>query len=220
MDRKQHLLLSNLPHVFLAACLIAVLSSIAPPPAQAYEHRRGTPSIGGQLQFGFLGINSDWADVFQPGRGVSVRVKQYISRNQALGISFEQQRFQEQSSVSLVDPECPSCKPDYLQFQTLMVDYYFYIQRPLKRTPYVIASLGFYRPEIVQEGTEDVVEPGQTVSYPNEGVLGRLGIGLEYFVARTFSLDATLSGYYLNARENGTTATTMLALGVHIYTGK
>jgi len=189
-------------------------------PAQAYEHRRGTPSIGVQFQLGFLGYDSEWADIFQPGRGVAIRAKQYVARNQALGFSFEQQKFNESTTVPLTDP---AWQPDFLQMQILMVDYYRYFMRQKRRTPYLIASVGFYRPEIVDEGAEDdfVPEPGQTVEHPKEGVLARLGVGLEYFIVRAISVDGTLSGYYINTpSQDGLTVSGMFALGIHIYTGK
>ena len=121
-------------------------------PASAYEHRRGTPSIGGQVHFGLLQGDSDWVDVFQPAQGLTIRVKQYVARNRAIGISFELQRFGESSTVPLIDS---SFRPDYLQMQILMFDYYFYFNRAQKRSPYLVVGGGFYRPEIVAEGVDE-----------------------------------------------------------------
>ncbi|MFH1145290.1 MAG: hypothetical protein V1774_12205 [Candidatus Eisenbacteria bacterium] len=210
----------------LATAALALLAGLMPPPARAYEHRRGTASIGGQLHLGYLGGNSYWSDVFQPASGGAIRVKQYIARNRAIGLSFELQKFGESTTIPLTDE---SFRPDYLQMQLLMFDYYLYFNRPQKRTPYIVGSAGFYRPEIVDEGGDDVIEPGQTVEHPKEGFVARLGIGLEYFISRTFAIDGTLSGYYIHTSsgidprdppQSGKTVSGMLALGVHIYTGK
>lgn len=186
--------------------------------AGAYEHRRSTPSIGGQLQAGILGTDSEWGELFDWGRGGTVRLRQYVARNRAIGISFELQKFRRDSGKPRADE---SFNEDYFQAQLLMLDYYFYFRRPQKQCPYAVISGGFYRPEIVDE--EKLTGGGSAVQveHPGEGLLARLGVGLEYFVARTFSFDASLSGYYFNASsQDGLTASVQLALGVHIYTGR
>jgi hypothetical protein len=187
-------------------------------PAAAYEHRLNTPSVGGQLQMGDLEYDSDWGDLFAWGRGGTVRLRQYIARNRALGISFELQKFNRESGRPSADP---AFKPDFWQAQILLIDYYFYFHRPRKRCEYIVLSPGFYRPEIVDE--EKVVGGGNTVQvvHPGENFLARLGLGMEYFVARTFSIDGSVSGYYFHAPgADGLTASVQIALGVHLYAGK
>jgi len=209
-----------------ALLLLALCAS----PAGAYEHRRGTPSIGVQLHYGLLAGNSDWTDVFQEARGVAIHVKQYVARDRAIGLTFELQRFAESTTIPIIAEDFD---PDYLQMQIVMFDYYFYFNRAQKRTPYVVLSGGFYRPEIVDEGDKDLQELGYVVEHPHEGVLARAGVGLEWFLGRTFSIDGTLSGYYIHnpsklkglipdeeAESGGLASSFLAALGVHLYTGK
>jgi len=182
----------------VAAALLAAATvlALAAAPAGAYEHRRNTPSVGGQLQYGDLQYDSDWGDYYGAGRGGAVRLRQYIARNRALGLSFELQKFRRASNRG---PEVDGFHPDYWQAQILMVDYYAYIRRPSKVTQYVVGAAGFYRPEIVDEVKAPAGGKAVTVVHPTEGLLARLGVGTEYFVARTFSIDASVSGYYFGS---------------------
>jgi len=213
----------------LAAVLaILLLAGLLAAPAQAYEHRRGTPSIGVQLHYGLLAGNADWTDVFSTAHGVTIHVRQYIARNRALGLTFELQRYAEGTTVPLIAEEF---NPDYLQIQLIMFDYYFYFNRAQKRTPYLVLSGGFYRPEIVDEGDRDLQQYGSVVEHPDEGLIARTGVGLEWFLGRTFSIDGSISGYYIHGPSSlkgliedpdsgGLAASFMAALGVHLYTGK
>lgn len=196
--------------------LLATLALFASD-ARAYEHRRRTPSVGGKLQYGCMGVNSDWSDVFRWGRGCAVSIRQYVARSQAIGLSFEQQRFKRRSDL----PQSSGIRAaDEIQFQTLMFDYYIYFHRMYRRTPYLVFSGGFYRPQRIYEFTDIAGHKGSQVDYPSEGFLARIGGGLEYFVTRNFSIDATVSGYYISAPGiDGTTLTTEAALGIQLYVG-
>ncbi len=200
--------------VGLAVVLLAAIACAA----GAYEHRRGTPSVGGQLHLGVLEYDSEWGERFDLGHGGTIKLRQYVARNRAVGITFELQKFDSAPGFPAGDE---SFNPDYLQMQILLVDYYLYFRRPQRRTPYVVLSAGFYRPEIVDEITDRFGGTGEQVEHPGEGFIGRTGIGLEYFVSRTFSFDATLSGYYIHApSRDGLTVSGMAALGIHLYTGR
>lgn len=199
----------------LLIAAFAIAAFWACPRSFAYEHRRGIPSVGGQLQMGYLGVDSDWTDTFEWSKGGTIRVRQYLARDRAIGFSFEQQKF---DRIDNLPPDNPTFNADALQFQILMVDYYFYFNRIKKLTYYLVLSGGGYRPEIIDNA--DVGE-GFQVEYPKENVLARIGFGLERFLTRTVSIDSSLSFYYFNAPSiDGMTGSAQLALGIHVYTGK
>lgn len=197
----------------VAATLLVVAATVAGP-ATAYEHRRGIPSIGAQLQRGYLGVDSDWTEVYEWARGGTIRVRQYVARNRAVGFSFEQQKFYRIKNL----PQTGTWNPDALQLQVLLFDYYFYFNRMRKWTHYLVLSGGGYRPEEIENADEG---EGLQVSYPAENLLARVGYGLERFISRTVSIDASFSCYYIHAPSiDGVTASAQLALGVHVYTGR
>ena len=188
-------------------------------PVRAYEHRQDTPSVGVQIQYGDLEYDSEWGKTFGWGRGVSVHLRQSIARNRAIGLSFEQQRFEREIPVNenAADSECLG-KADYFDWQALLLDYYVYFRRPLRRCYYAVASVGFYRPQLVDEMKTSGQQQIPGVCYPSENLLGRLGVGMEYFVSRKFSFDASVSGYYIRvSHQSGLTASAQFALGVHLY---
>jgi hypothetical protein len=213
MIRKAHLALAL--GVILGTLLWAT-------DAAAYEHRRGTPSFGVQGQFGITAGDSDWHELFDNGFGVSISVRQYIARDRAVGLTAQQQSFDrihgDPKNAHIEDPT--DAAYDKLQFQLLMVDYYAYFHRAAKRTPYVVASAGFYRPQLLDQFQEAGTNAeGEHVKYPGEGFLLRAGGGFEYFLARTLSIDSTLSGYFFSAPgEDGRMFTLEFALGLHLYT--
>jgi hypothetical protein len=154
-----------------------------------------------------------------------VRLRRYISRNRAWGLSFEQQRFDRRSSVPVVIAEGSDYADDdyadldHIQFQALMLDYYLYFRRMHRRTPYLIFSAGAYRPQFLYDFADEVTGgEGQEVKYPQEGFLARVGAGLEYFISRGFSVDASVSGYLLPRGDiSGRTFTAQGAIGFQLY---
>jgi hypothetical protein len=203
-----------------AGALCGLVIAAMAGPAQAYEHRRDTASVGIQIQYGDLERNSDWGDAFGWGRGVAIHLRNSMARNRAIGLSFEQQRFE--SVEPLAEDVESGGDTDYLEMQTFLVDYFFYFERPQRRCYYAVVSAGFYRPELVDE---ERLQPDQpktvNVRYPGENFLARLGGGTEYFVSRKFSVDASVSLYYIRAPKlDGLTASAQFALGVHLYAGR
>ncbi len=198
--------------------IAAVLLLVATQGAGAYEHVRHTPSVGVQLHMGWLWYDSAWADVFGQGGGGAVRVRQYVSRNQAIGFSFEQQKFKRYASVPEDNPYSINT---HLQMQVYLFDYFFYFNRPAKRSRYLVLSGGFYRPELIREAHSASGTTSFDVAYPSEGFAARVGYGLEYFLKRNFSLDGSVSLYYLRTPHmDGLTFSGMGALGIHLYAGK
>ncbi len=191
------------------------------PDAAAYEHRRGTPSFGAQVQFGMTAGDSEWKDLFDRGFGVVISVRQYIKRDRAVGLTGQQQSFDRiGGNTNVISTGTDRGSYDRLQFQLLMLDYYAYFRRMAKRTPYIVVSGGFYHPQYVDEGRDVQGTPGEQVGFiDKDGFVLRAGGGLEYFVRRTLSIDSTLSGYFLSAPGvPGTVFTVQLGLGFHLYT--
>ncbi len=209
-------------HAIFATLLLLGLVLLWTRPAAAYEHRRGTPSVGGQIQYGTMAGDSGWQELFDRGFGARISVRQYIARNRAIGLSAEQQTFdRKDEDRTNIGANSYDASFDELQFQMLMLDYYLYFRRMYKRTPYLVFSGGFYRPQLIDQFKE--VASGQTgehVSFQHkEGFVLRAGAGAEWFLARTFSIDGALSAYYLSAPGvDGSVLTVQLALGVHLYT--
>jgi len=188
--------------------------------AQAYEHRRDTPSVGIQIQYGVMEGGSDWGESFGWDGGIAVHLRNSMSRNSAIGLSFEQQRF---ACVKLLPEDIEEGgDTDFLKMQTLLADYFFYFERPARRCYYAVVSAGFYRPELVDEERLHPDQPKTVhVRYPGENFLARLGAGSEYFLSRKFSVDASASVYYLRAPKlDGLTASAQFAIGVHLYAGR
>jgi len=185
--------------------------------AGAFEHKRGTTSVGGQILLGAIEGSSEWRDHFSEGMGVTFSVRHSFARNRAYGVSFEQQRFQRIRGLDKKEGLPYYYDADDLEFQSLLLDYYFYFQRKNRRTPYLIISAGLYRPQIIIEITDETGTAGDHVKFPSENVIGRIGVGYEYFIKRNFSIDSRISGYYLNGTEGGTSVTGQIAIGVHLY---
>ncbi|MCK4305173.1 MAG: outer membrane beta-barrel protein [Candidatus Eisenbacteria sp.] len=207
----------------LATLLLLAILAASSGPADAYEHRRNTPSLGAQLQYGYMGGDSAWPNTVRWGWGVAFKLRKYVSRQAAMGVSFEQQKFDRISTL-------PSFKVigddyadlDHLQFQTLMLDYFRYFQRMRRRTPYVVVSAGIYHPQLLYDEKNEITgTEGQHSKHPRDSFIARLGAGLEYFVNRGFSIDGSVSCYYVHTPDlPGRTFTVQMALGCELYPGR
>jgi hypothetical protein len=201
-----------------ALCGLIVLGAAAGP-ARAYEHRRDTPSVGVQINMGDLEYDSAWGKAFGWGRGVNIHLRNQIGRNHAIGLTFEQQRFDSESA--LPEDIASGGDTDYLQFQTFLADYFFYFHRPQRRCYYAVLSAGFYRPELVDEQQDPGQPKAINVRYPGENFMGRAGVGVEYFLSRKLSWDTSLSFYYIRTKhQSGLTGSGQLATGLHLYAGR
>ncbi len=211
---------------FSQRCLLAVLMLLAGlvigvQNGQAYEHRRDTPSVGGKVQYGALGTEGDWGEIFRWGGGVCINVRQYIARSRAIGLSFELQTFNRLGTVPKSAEGTEPLDADELETQILMVDYYIYMQRKRRRTPYVVISGGFYRPQLMYRFIDAAGNVSEQVSYPGEGFVLRTGLGLEYFLKRNFSIDSTVSGYYFSTPGvSGITLSGQASIGILFYFGR
>jgi hypothetical protein len=203
---------------------------------EAYEHKRNTPSVGGQGMFGYLEGDTDWRDAFSEGLGLNFSIRMNYERNRAYGLSFEQHHFDRITGLGLYEGPLSMHEATDLEFQLLTFDFYQYFNRPQRRTYYVMGSAGFYRPQLLYKFTDGAGVTSTQASFPGEGVCARVGVGIEYFLKRKFSIDARISGYYfhggditeytedthnpgelLETTKNGITVVGQASIGVHLY---
>lgn len=191
--------------------------------AEGFEQRSGTFSFGiqghvaGLLSGRDLGAEKVDYGTFElrngldgVGPGISIRFRLSIDRASALGVSFEASDYQR----SLPDGEAAdfeaaaSDTADKVHTTAVMAEYYRYFWRKSKDTPYLVASLGYYRPE-VRFG--DVA-----TRFPGSNLLVGGGVGLEHFFSRSVSLDVSARVFGL-ADGGGTSVSSQLAIGIMFY---
>ncbi len=178
-------------------------------PAQAYEQRSGTLSLGVQGGAGALSSSDSFSrgateigyDSYDFAGGLGIRIRYGLDRSHAVGVSFEDLRFDRKSGE---DRELPS----QYQLNNFMVDYYVYFHRRYKLSRYVVLGAGFHRPTFRFSDDENIL--------PGEGLTANFGGGMEYFLRRPFALDASVRGYYLRLK-GGSAVAGELMLGVHYY---
>ena len=211
--------LSRLPRVllFLGAAICLLVSS-----GEAFEHRRGTPSVGAQGMYGILEGDSAWRDTFSEGLGMNFSFRFNFARDKAYGFTFEQQHFNRVRGLDKTGGpgEYLETDADDLELQILMADFYKYFERPKRRSFYVMASAGIYRPQLLYRFTDETGIEADQASFPGENLIGRIGAGMEYFVTRKFSIDVRLSGYYIRGSKesmNGTSVSGQGCIGFHLY---
>jgi opacity protein-like surface antigen len=197
--------------------LLALLLTLWSAPASAYEQRPGTLSLGLQGGGGVWSgegayvvttdrgeqTSYDYAN-FGWGGGLGIHLRYCLDPGHALGISLEDQRFGRKSGV---DPNAPTSARQY-QLNNYLVDYYAYVNRRAKTTPYVVLGVGYRRATFRFGNSETVIPPG--------GLVANLGLGLEYFVCRPFSIDGTIRGYY-HRGGGGSGVATEAQIGFQYY---
>ncbi len=202
----------------ITVLLLLTVVGVLAPETGAFEHRRGTTSVGGQILLGALEGSSEWRNHFSDGMGVTFSLRHTFARNRAYGVTFEQQRFQR---IRGLDKRTEGLAyyndVDDLEFQSILFDYYFYYQRQSRRNPYIVAGIGMYRPQLIIEITDETGTTGDHAKFPDPNVIARLGFGYEYFITRNFSIDSRASGYYINGTKGGKTVSGQIAIGIHLY---
>ena len=190
------------------AAIAAVM--VTPATALAYEQRSNTVSVGIQGGFGFMSGQDDYVpgtdadpiayETYELGAGLSLNIRYSLDRNHAIGFTFQDLRFDRKDSAERT-------LPNQFQLNTFLAQYYIYFNRRAKWTRHVVGGLGFHRPTF-RAGGEHIL--------PGEGFLANLGVGLEYFVQRHWSIDSTLHGYFIKPKGGSATAAELM-VGVHYY---
>ena len=203
------------------AAAIAVASPVwaqetpqpSPPPKAGFRPRvvrDGTLSLGMQGGYGTLFAGTGFADEFNHGWGLAVRVRYRLNEDQAVGVSFEGQHLDAKR-----DPDNPT-DPAWLQDLTTTVEYYQFF-RTRKRTPqYLLIGAGLLQ-------TRRHLQDGE-IDFPGDGGAITVGAGTEYWWKRTLTFDLSLRYYgYIKGEDSGATSLThgvRAALGFHYYTSK
>ncbi|MBD3334079.1 MAG: hypothetical protein GF355_01020 [Candidatus Eisenbacteria bacterium] len=218
---------------FLIGVLFAALLGGLPEPSRAYEQPRNTISIGIQGQYGLLWgeeVSPSTADPYNPddpdeakaswpyiadwGAGLALRLRYSTSRFTAIGLSFEDQRFQRRGGLG-------SEYPDEIRITYILGEYYLYVQRRKQLTYYGVLGAGLARPVVRFEEEVGSQELEENV-FPGERLALLVGIGIERFITRKASIDVSLRNYGVyEDRVAGvfpSTVTHELALGIHYYT--
>jgi hypothetical protein len=198
--------------------------------AMAYEHRQSTPSVGLQGGIGKLFGNqtfvaTQWPDVqgtrtktFQIsdiaewGPSVDINVRFVIDRNHALGFGFDDLRYRRKGGFTAAQADQ---LPQWVKFTTFHADYYLYFQRRMKISYYVAPFMGFQQQELrFKIGGQHSIVP--TVESGEYRFLYGGTIGMEYFVGRSFSIDAGIRTFILT-EKSGTSIAFQPALGFQVY---
>lgn len=203
----------------------AIWIALVAGPVQAYEHRTSTPSFGAQIGYGRIAQGDryfirnwplpsggtteaqfDLEDTHPEwGASAHVGVRFVLDRSHALGFGFDDLRYSRKAGYSQAEREA---LPRWVKFTTFHADYYLYFQRRSRVCYYVAPFAGLQQRELRFKGSEV-----QTQEYR---LLYGAGVGVEYFVRRSFSIDLGARVFSLRG-GTGTTVLLQPALGVQFY---
>jgi len=185
-----------------------------PPPApptgwRARVVREGTLSLGMQGEYGsFLG-NSGFGAEFNHGPALAVRLRYRFAEDQAVGISFEGQRFDAKFDST------SEFAPKYLNAITTTLEYYNYFQTRSRTPQYLMIGAGLLQ-------TRRHLNDSET-DFPGDGGVLSLGAGAEYWWKRTLTFEFSLRYNGFIHSDNGKTSVThgvQAGLGFQFYTSK
>ncbi len=183
--------------------------------AMAYEQPTGTFSAGvqGQVSGLFSGSGVEYGLFELDGldgvrAGVAVRLRMAIDRQSAFGISFETLGFDRTGAEIAAFEEAARDTAQTMHAAVVTGEYYRYFARKAKDTPYVVAGLGWFRPEI---------RFGDFATrFPGSGLTLTFGGGLEHFFSRTVSLELSVRSHAL-FHDEGTSSSAEASLGLRFY---
>lgn len=211
-------------HLVVAAVVGLILMAVSGP-AEAYEHRTSTPSFGIQLGYGKLvrgetfhvpdypladgrvvaadldlsETNTKW------GPSAHFGVRFVLDRSHALGFGFDDIRYKRKTGYSADEK---TKVPNWVKFTTFHVDYYLYFARRSRTSYYAAPFAGIQQRELRYRGSEVQIQEYKLLYGAN--------IGVEYFVRRSFSIDAGARVVALRG-GTGTNVVVQPALGFHVY---
>ena len=174
----------------------------------AFEQRTNTPSVGFQVGGGIMQGSDAYQfgnqepipyDIFEAGLGLGIHIRYSMDRRSAIGVSFEDLRFQRKSGAAKV--------ADQYQLNNFLGRYYVYFARRQRISRYLVGGIGFHRPSI---------RTGEQTALPGEGFSANLGAGLEYFLTRVVTIDGSLDGYLFRPKGGSITAVEA-RVGLHYY---
>lgn len=188
-----------------------VAASFAAPAGAEFAPR---PVREGTLSFGLYGmagglVGGDMAETYDYGPGLGVRLRYRTSRESALGLTFESQRYDaKQAPVTPDDPEWIRTVNAVLEYQ-----HYFRVQK--RGTRYLTAGVGLVQLRRKLETEE--------IDFPGDGAVFVLGAGTEIWWGRSVTVDLGLRYNGILRDDAGQTQFThaiALGLGFQFYTSK
>ncbi|MDI6809418.1 MAG: outer membrane beta-barrel protein [Candidatus Eisenbacteria bacterium] len=166
------------------------------------EERKGTISMGFQYQYSLMGGVSEYADNYDGGIGYGIKLKYYLGKKKAIGISFENQYHDATLEPATVDD------PGRLQFNTTTVEFFRYFERNKPVSRYVVIGAGLCQPTVLwSAGGPERTEDGPIVT---------AGAGTEFFISRSIAVDFRLKGSTF-VNDDGLTAAGFFSVGFAYY---
>lgn len=195
-----------------ALVLLLVLAVAVPPAAAEFSPRpvrEGTLSFGLVGQAGALLGGGDLGEVYDFGPGLGVRLRYRTSRDAALGLTFEAQRYNAKE-----EPVTPD-DPEWIRSVNAIFEYYQYFRVQSRSPRYLNFGVGLMQLRRRLETEE--------VDFPGDGAIFVVGGGTEIWWGRVLSVD-------LNLRYNGMlrgvegssqyTHAATVSLGFQFYTSR
>lgn len=184
----------------------------APLPTEGWRPRivrEGTVSVGGAAQYGTLFAQTGFGRDYDGGGGMNIQLRYRTSRETALGLSFEAQRFDAtEDPVEFDDAKSLRCIVTTL-------DYYQYFKVKSRTPRYLVAGGG-----LVQTRREDL---DGDYRFPGDGGVVTAGAGTEIWWKRWFTFDLSARYYLFVHSADGTVDLShdvQLAVGLQFYTSK
>ena len=171
--------------------------------------REGTLSFGLMGQGGALLGGGDLGSVYDIGPGMSARLRYRTSRESALGLTFEAQRFDAKQKPMTPDD------PEWIRSVNAIFEYYQYFRVQQRAPRYLMAGVGLMQLRRRLETEE--------VDFPGDGAIFVLGGGTEAWWGRSLSVDVSLRYNGMLRGVEGSTQfshAVTLGLGFQFYTSR
>jgi opacity protein-like surface antigen len=161
------------------AALALVLASAAD--ARSPMDEPGAINLNLFAAYGSLTGNSRFGLDFNAGAGFGVNLRYTAAEHWALGLIFNSQRYQKRDDAANVD------LIDKLVMTMVLGEVYYYPNRESSASWYFVGGIGFYRPEIREQG--------EVVVFPGENLALQAGLGSELFIGETWGVDVSGRGF-------------------------
>jgi hypothetical protein len=170
---------------WMVVAAVVLLGAAAPARAEGVDEA-GTVGLSGFGDYGYMTGNSRYGLDFTSGGGYGVTLRYVVDPHWSLGLYFQNQTY-DARTTAVSGPPDEEAPVDKLVVTDVMADVYFYRDRTIDASQYLVAGLGFYRPEIRSSGG--------TVLFPGENLVLSAGAGVEVFIRENWGLDLNGRGF-------------------------
>ncbi len=171
-----------------ATMLAILILCVAGPVRAAGLDESGTVGLSVFGDYGAIAGNSRYGLDFNNGGGYGVTLRYVVGPHWSLGLFFQNQSYDAQAGA-VSGPQTEEAAVDKLVMTEYMADLYFYRDRKADASQYLVAGIGFYRPEV---RSNQVTNTSGTVVFPGENLVVSAGLGVEAFIREDWGID--LSG--------------------------